>query len=1812
MANKKRLRQRIASIAAAAAVSLSSVTLSAFPSLTVYAAGEAKTVKDQHDGKLDDLAGKLHINILDSSAYGADRGSIPMDSSTHWAYMNGSGELDGYWHDDLSQRDFLYTAEGLGTLKQRAIDIYTITAGEKDTTFTTDDLKRMVNSNVARIYVLGNGDALIDFKNDIKGGATSYYGDDYVIECKSNFKIEDDQYYLFVENSGETKYSLYGYAANVTDGANAAWQFKIKGGNLMTQGLDLSYDTTTMATNAKISGEDTQNSTAIPLHDEILRANFSFSVVDKDLQSYASQGSANIEGSLFAVYNISSKTNHDSGDPAHYVTIDKNGDGKIDESEAKTYYPAYSESEINAAYDSYLNYLNGEAQSSYRKYSGVFAGESYDVTANRITKTLNGDYVSNGKYVYDGLFLLNGSGTIDSESIIPVMILKADSAGKVSTALNSKSLGLPVGNYMVVQIQAGAGYYIDENFRPIISVGYWGNGAKAASHYEGLVHTYDGSGYGAGLQKSSWGTGYYREIATAHIDSKDWKTADRSYVAYIPTSKTTDITKAFDNITNAAGQLGNGSVATYSSAYKSKTDIGSYIFGEKLGSETGGVVRDRMAPINNTGIFVCQNPVVRAGGYYMIADSDDILHVGDYDNTTAQGDYIVEAQGDGNLDGAKFELTRVSATVNESTHRMVVTEPTNNNGFWSISQKKLIKKGESIVYTVTDGRLTIPVDELPPGMYKIRQISAGKGYMLPGDEDYFMAYIMLTGEDEISAIFGPDQIDENGNIKLKDDNKTIVDSDIIKYYKPGDKNNDPIYLPNELMNGGEIFSVESMTVPSGVKVELSVFNISDHYVYTSYPDNDGCPHDEDHPCEGGLIRYETYKYDYARLIAGKNLSHDKLLDIVKTWKPCDVRAVTVGSRPTEVEEILPYGTYLIVVTGIKDANNNDADYEITGDFMGVDSVDQDKDGNPTDIEFTTEIEDAGLLPKIDTVFVDAQRNIDSIKIAKTVYLRDIVELSQLEAGKSYILYGVVIDKETGGLLKTGFVKAVRVTAYDSTMDDNNEPTIDGRNGALALLKDYEGTGEGQTTKFTEFSDEYVVWLYNVQDYALAIGDNTLASYVTIAINAGNKNSSDTQYATSRFKEARDLVAGRLRYLAKGVDDTMIDGTVEAYVNFDALNTLAMEGKTLVAYEYLCADNGAINTNVNKAANTGEILAALSPELLASHRSLNDEDQTVYLPTLDITAEASYTGSKTMDSSESIKAHIDFGNIEPGNIYMLETWLVDKYGATVPMVDDNGNLINSVKYEFISYDTQGEYEVTFEGLDIEKYNNQRLTVYATLNRVTAEVYEGDKVYDLITKGDADSMGYKITDKDPGKNQVDVVAPTVDTVLGDNSGRKVVSFDKTVTIADTVNYKGLVVGGSYIAELTLVDEEGTMLYDDSGNALKAEYRFIANKEAMTIKIPLTFKGTMLRGMNIIAFNDLYRITDNAVALVAQEHNVLEERQTIEATGDAFRIIISTVATNPGNNTHVVAATGGSAVKDDVNIRNLEPNTQYMAKTQLADSKTGQIITQFAPVETIFETDSDGRAKFSVNFTFNALVFKGRTLSVYQTIYDVNGDEILAAHTDYTDVNQQIVVPELDTVATADDAMSKTIVPTSKEIPTTNDPNGPTETKYFAVVLDTIKFVNLLPGNQYQLTTEVVAKSSGASVGSISTLFVPETSSGTTAVSIELDVTNYRGADLVVYEVLTDVYSGDEVATHRDLMDTDQTVKIYGGGENETPKGDNPNDPNNPDNPGKPGEGTDINTGVDEKYGLFFGIGGGILAAAIALVVVLIYRRKKNGEN
>lgn len=1778
----KKITKKIASVALAASVAASCLAQAA------HAA--------------DTSAGKIHIDAIDSSVTGADRTTGNMNDKMLLSigYSDIPEPFKDYWDNTLTNRDFLYTPEGLGTFDLRTICVFELGddkptkhepgSGPFMSSHSYEELVELADNGQATLVTklsVGRRGVTYEIKADGFGKITypatgvSYESnrdgtvtekkdgkevrtlnpenkeDNAIIDALNLNWLEDGKTYVMIENSNAAN-SSYGYQPSVSNSTGKAWQVEFTWAG---QNIDLSYD-----------DDVRSNSTlGIPLHNEVLRSNFSFSVVDKDLQKYASQGLADITGSKFAVYNINSTATAAEGDvlkqpiawkndgksTAGYVVADRNCDGVFDATEKVSYVPAYDEDDILAAYEAYL------------------------VECNKA-----GDY--NGAKTYgakldDGEFII---GNVGGKPIIPVMVLEPDASGTVKTYKDAGNLGasgLPTGNYIVLQVKAGRGYYIDQDFRPIVSAGLWA-GTPGDNYLDA-----DGRGY------LGYGRSYYQALANSYSETyanvesiikngvKGISAAvTKSPVAYCPAGKATDLSA----ITAESAQYyisNSGQLTSNADALTEWLKSEGPVYGDDSTGASGGKYilnpnDDRMKPVPGTSRFVAQDPVIRAGTKIYIADSDDIKS----ENLVAKlnlgtdGNYIIVPQGNGSLDGAKFQLKPWGDAVNRE-NKLYTTGVT-------------LAKGGSYTYTARNNMLLIPEDDLPYGIYDLVQISAGPGYKI---SEWGIGRLLITAEDTAAAVY-TDQIDEDGNIKTE--GGKVVASEIAGDYKV----NGHQHLINDIMSGGEVYTLDSGTAPAGTTVTVSTYNISEQYVYV---DKDG---------DGAEERYETNKYTYKNQISGKTLTYEQLQAIISKWTPCRVSQVAVGSTVT-FDGTLPYGTYLIVVT------DKPAGYDVTGDFMKVDVIGGDGDN----IEFETSIDDLSSMPKVSTVFMDAENGIDSIAIKSKAFLRDTVQVTNLVGGASYAIYGSVVDKSTGNLLKQGMVGYATGTAYLSTDDVKTDDSVSA--SASQLL--------AEAANFAAFSDEYVAWVFDVHDFAVAIGNQTLVNYCNAAVADGSGDA----YHQAEFADNKSRITATLKYIAKGETsgDAKFEGMLEADVNFDALDTRNLEGKTLVAYEYVCSDVGAANPAAMAAKTNGELMAAISSVLVTAHRSLNDENQTVYLPTLDIKAEASYTGANKIDPSETVKGTVSYGNAEIGNKYAIEAWLVDAYGAKVQITDESGSIATSLRQEFTAFAQSGEAIFEFDGLDAAKYNNQRLTVYATLYRLENNKLGSPTSYWLVEKGDADSMGYKITDPEPGKNQVDVAAPTVKTRLTDIYGRKTVSFDGTVSLTDSVTYKNLVPGGIYRAVLTLVDGEGTTLYDDEGNELTADYRFTATRPDMTISIPIRFKGTYLRGMDVIAFNDLYRQTESKIALVAQEHNVLAADQTIEATGEGYRIVVTTVASNPENNTHVVAATASASAVDDVVITNLEPATQYMAKTQLAYARNGSVITQFAPVETVFSTDEAGKAKFSVPIAFNALVFKGETLVVYQTIYDASGDVIVADHREYYDANQMLMVPDIDTVATADDAISKIIVPNEKQVNLTNDPDGKKETVYTTTILDMIRYTNLIPGNAYQITTEVVTKDGRATLSTTSSAFTPMTSSGTTSVYVDLDVTNYRGKQLVVYETVTDVYSGATVVIHKDLSDTDQTVEIMGDEpedpeepedpkESEDPKDpettDKPDneskpgndDPGTPNDEGKPGNGTNIDTGVDEKYALFFGIGAGALAIAAGLAIVLIRRKRKDSES
>ena len=1737
--SKKHLSKRIMSLATAGIIGLSSMSMS---SVVASAAGTTN------------YNGKIQIDVVDSSVYGADRTDTNINNSMLvplGGVIGGaapSSVFKQYWNNSLTNRDFLYTAQGLATFDTRHIVVYDITLSDgsklapnnngRYTIAYLDEQERQDHiSGYEGMFRIGRNGGILKKKINGSGvlGPVKAYDTKTDEEIKQFYETPEDLYYETPEDLYDDHYYVlmnsdlkgdieYGYSASTDDVNSVAWELIFQWRD--NEDIKLSYDN-------QVSSESTLG---IPLHNDAYRGSFTFNVYDKDLQKYSGQNGANITGSKYVVYNISTTATsnddpnqiawkNDGTSPAGYVVTDRNLDGVLSPVESTSYVPAYTEADIISAYTNYLVECNGD--------------EEY-----------NGKY--NSKLV-DGEFIIGNNS--NGKPIIPALVLEPDANGVVSAG----SYGLPSGNYIILQVQAGKGYYLDEDFRPIVSMGVWTD-----DFTESDTH---------GHQRTAYGNAYYHEIANGYkktilnlqSHSNLGATPTKSPVAFCPLRKTTDLS----TIVDTGYYIGSSGTLRKNGISESELAYGVKYTADSVGASGGRYVMNsedvRMKPVVGTNRFTVQNAVIRSAFYINMADSDDVLNPIADVNLADNGDYLIIPQGNGNLNGAEFEVTPKDTTKPLRLYSTGVT----------------LDPGKSYKYVVENGALIIPKDDLAYGVYNIKQVTTGAGYEL---NDWSIAQILVGAEDVFVCAF-EDQFDDAGNC--------TGDSAIVGQYDINGK----VHLPNNLISGGEIYSLKSDTAPSGTTVDLSVYNISNQYVYVDKDNN------------GTEERFETYQYTYKNQIAGKSLSHENLLKIVSNWTPCKTINIEVG-KTINYEDTLPYGTYLVVVTGVP------AGYNVTGNYMGVDTITSKTD----DVRFETKIDNIAALPVIDTWFTDAQTNIDSIAIKNRVFLQDIVKIENLVGGEDYTIYGAIIDKSTGNLLQQGAVAFANGTAYKAT-DIGNTTGVNSR-AAEVLLND--------GARFISWSDEYMAWILEVRDYATTIGNQTLVNYCDTAIRNGNNITS------VKFHEDKSRITATLKYLARGEvsADLDLEGKLEVTVNFDAMDTRAMEGKTFVAYEYVCDSIGAPVVDALAANTTGELLAALDTVLIASHRDISDEDQTVYLPTLDIEAYASYTKSKTIDPSETIEGFVTYGNIEPGNKYAVEAWLVDAYGMKVSFKDDNGNTVTKLRDEFTAFASTGDAVFKFNGLDMVQYNNQRLTVYATLYRREANQLNAMTDYWLIEKGDAASMGYDITDPEPGKNQVDVVAPTVKTTLSDNYGRKTVNFDRKVSLKDTVSYKGLVVGGVYNSKLTLVNSDGTVLCDDEGNELIAEHKFTATKSDMTIEIPISFMGKTLRGLDIIAYNDLYRQTPDKIAVVAEEHNPLAVDQTITATGEAYKITVSTVATNPENNTHVVNVSNSAAASDSVTIRNLEPATQYIAKTELAYASTGKVIKQFMPIETVFTTDLDGTAKFNVPFTINSLVLKGQTLVVYQTIYDITGENIVTIHADMYDTNQMLMVPEIDTVATANDGISKKIVPIEKEENLTNDPNGPKETKYYTEVMDTIYYKNLIPGNMYNIITEVVTRDGKASLGKITSEFTPATEAGSTYVYIDLDVTSYRGKQLVVYETITDAYTGKEIITHKDLADLDQTVEIMGDIPEET---EDPEDPENPDDPEKPddpnnpnkpsdpddnkpsdpsdpddttpGKGTDIDTGVAEQYGLFFAIGGGVLLLAGALIGLLIYRRRKD---
>ena len=460
-----------------------------------------------------------------------------------------------------------------------------------------------------------------------------------------------------------------------------------------------------------------------------------------------------------------------------------------------------------------------------------------------------------------------------------------------------------------------------------------------------------------------------------------------------------------------------------------------------------------------------------------------------------------------------------------------------------------------------------------------------------------------------------------------------------------------------------------------------------------------------------------------------------------------------------------------------------------------------------------------------------------------------------------------------------------------------------------------------------------------------------------------------------------------------------------------------------------------------------------------------------------------------------------------------------------------------------------------------------------------------VFEELTKDGTPISDHK--DLEDTEQTLRVLPPSIGTTAVDGvDGDKNVVADPYATVVDTVAYQNLVPGKEYKVSgqlmLKNVAEDGSVteepLLDADGNPVTSETTFTPEQANGTVDVTFTFDASTLSGKEIVAFEELSR---NDVVL-AVHADIEDQGQTVEIVPPS----IGTTAVDGVDGDKNVVADPYATVVDTVAYQNLVPGKEYKVSGQLMLKNVAEdgsvteeplLDADGNPVtsETTF-TPEQASGTVDVTFTFDASALSGKEIVAFEELSQ--GDVVLAVHTDIQDQGQtvQVVSPSIGTTALDGADGDKNVIA---------DPQ--------AVIVDTVAYANLLPGQEYELRGVLMDKATGLPlltgsediseeslkaftdlltgelltgegdfpgiaalsklllenadiadrVVTASTAFTPETAGGAVDVTFTFDASRWiearEAAQTVVFEVL--FKDGKPVAEHTDLTDAGQTVDI-----------------------------------------------------------------------
>ena len=648
-------------------------------------------------------------------------------------------------------------------------------------------------------------------------------------------------------------------------------------------------------------------------------------------------------------------------------------------------------------------------------------------------------------------------------------------------------------------------------------------------------------------------------------------------------------------------------------------------------------------------------------------------------------------------------------------------------------------------------------------------------------------------------------------------------------------------------------------------------------------------------------------------------------------------------------------------------------YKVTGKLMdkATEKVVKDADGNEVTAETTfvvafediyqngklyashADINDEGQtihIPKIGTTAKDNKTKEDISYAEKEVTIVDTVKYTNLVPGKSYVMEGTLMNKETGKALE---VNGKTVTASKAFTPDSADGSVDivftfdgsalaGKTvvafedlkvNKISVATHADIKDENQSVHFPQIKT-------TAKDSETKIGLSKADNNVTITDTVSYKNLVPNKEYTMTGRIMDQTTGQPLVVNGKEVTSFCTftpkaeDGTVDVTFNFDASD---LAGKSVVVFEQPYRDKA----------------------IVASHEDIKDEGQTVHFPEVHTTAKDSETKNNLSkaDDKVTIIDTVKYTNLIPGKQYQVHGTLMDKETGNPLTVNDQE--VTATK-TFTPDKADGSVDLTFV-FDGSALAGKSIVAFEDVQ------YEGKSVG---THAD-------INDKD---QTIDF--PKIQTTAADeDTAINLSKAEDLVVIHDTVSYENLTPGREYELKGKLMDQttgevlQAKVVESFTNSAIKSDQELYKLKAGSYVYVE---KGTDEVPAGIYSKTEKGYLPVNA-----------DENATPIAIDDAL------ITWSGSFKKDVTAAIDNHKVYDINKI------TNYKFSEEKKDV-TGS--TKFTP------TESNGTV--DVTFMFDGSELKGKSTVAFEDL--TFNEVSIAEHTDIKDEGQTVHYPEIKTTA------------------------------------------------------------------------------------------------------------------------------------------------------------------------------------------------------